>query len=334
MITPMKQIDYIIGINDQNRRLDRILKKAFPLRSPGDLYKALRKGLILVNGKKAGAETRLTEGDRLTFKGILAEELSIETGSSFPVCSPPQTLPVVWENGDLICLNKPRGQLVHGPDSLEVQVRAYLAAQIEESLSFTPGPLHRLDRNTTGLIMFSRSLRGAQVFTEKLRNRRLVKLYLAVLEGLLTEPQLWEDPLLRREGVTTRDPREGSPAKTELSPLLSDSHLSLAIIRIHTGKPHQIRAQAAHHGFPLAGDIKYGGSPKPGGFRLHAWRLLDSEAPPLFPPLTAAPPSGFFDLFRDGLTPRERETVLNGKLSAVAAEGFLFPPLGKGFSGE
>jgi 23S rRNA pseudouridine955/2504/2580 synthase len=206
MITPMKQTEYIIGPNDQNRRLDRILKIAFPRRSPGDLYKALRKGLILVNGRKTGPETRLTEGDRLIFKGILAEEMISGTGTPAPISHPELTLPLLWQNHDLICLNKPRGQLVHGPDSLEIQVRAYLAERIEESLAFTPGPLHRLDRNTTGLVMFSRSLRGAQAFTEKLRNHRLVKLYLAVLEGHLTAPQLWEDPLLRREGVTIRDP--------------------------------------------------------------------------------------------------------------------------------
>ena len=80
----MKQTEYTIGNNDQNRRLDRILKKAFPQRTVGDLYKALRKGLILVNEKKAGPETRLKEGDRLTFKGALAEEVFADSGSTTP----------------------------------------------------------------------------------------------------------------------------------------------------------------------------------------------------------------------------------------------------------
>ena len=213
-------------------------------------------------------------------------------------------------------------------------MRTSLAGRITDSLAFTPGPLHRLDRNTSGLIMFSRSLRGAQQFTEKLRQRRLVKLYLAVLQGRISERLRWEDPLLRREGVTVRDTREGSPGRTEVLPLVTEAGHTLAVIRIHTGKTHQIRAQAAHHGHPLTGDVKYGGQPRPGGFRLHAWRLLDPATPPLFPPLTADPPEGFFVPLSKVLNPRDLDTLLIKRLQSEDAEGFFTFPLGKRVPGE
>jgi 23S rRNA pseudouridine955/2504/2580 synthase len=178
-------------------------------------------------------------------------------------------------------LNKPVGLAVHGPDSLETRVRAYLAPKLAASLSFKPGPLHRLDKPTSGIIVFSTNLAGARNFSALLRERRIRKTYLALLDGVLERDETWEDALVRdkEQGKSfTADAGDDSAkeARTRVYPLAHTPMdrmpaLTLARLEIDTGRTHQIRAQAAAHGHPLAGDRKYGGSGQRGGFLLHAW---------------------------------------------------------------
>jgi 23S rRNA pseudouridine955/2504/2580 synthase len=204
----------------------------------------------------------------------------------------------LWEGAGLLILNKPAGIPVHGPGSLEIQVRSYLAGQLPPSLSFKPGPLHRLDQPTSGIIVFSRSIEGARYFSALLREGRLTKRYLALVDGNLEAPTVWEDMLIRdtrREKTfvtsSTRGRAAGAKeAGTRVIPLASTSRYSLIMAELATGRTHQIRAQAAFHGHPLAGDRKYGGSFQPGGFLLHAAELaFPPDAPPEVPCVIKAP---------------------------------------------
>jgi 23S rRNA pseudouridine955/2504/2580 synthase len=193
----------------------------------------------------------------------------------------------LWEGAGLLILNKPAGIPVHGPGSLEIQVRSYLAGQLAPSLSFKPGPLHRLDQPTSGIIVFSFSIEGARYFSALLREGRLTKRYLALVDGNLEAPTMWEDMLIRdtrreKTFVTSiTSGREGAKeAGTRVIPLASTPRYSLIMAELATGRTHQIRAQAAFHGHPLAGDRKYGGSFQPGGFLLHAAELaFPADAP-------------------------------------------------------
>jgi 23S rRNA pseudouridine955/2504/2580 synthase len=192
------------------------------------------------------------------------------------------------------------GLAVHGPDSLETRVRTYLAPKLSPSLSFKPGPLHRLDKPTGGIIVFSTSLAGAQRFSALLRSRSIRKTYLALLDGVLERDETWEDALVRdreRGKSFTADAGDddAKEARTRVYPLAhtgSDqrSAATLARLEIDTGRTHQIRAQAAAHGHPLSGDRKYGGRPQRGGFLLHAWMLeLPGQALPELPRRLTAP---------------------------------------------
>ena len=185
---------------------------------------------------------------------------------------------IVHQSPHLLVVAKERGELVHGPDSLGTLVQSYLARSMAPGVSFTPGPVHRLDRNTTGLVMYAASLRGAQEMSEALRGHRVQKIYAAVLTGIVAGQQRWDARL-------TRDPRtrrsdeasHGQTAVTLVSPVASGRNASLVVARIVTGRTHQIRAHASVNGTPLLGDSKYGGAPLAGGYILHAGALAITE---------------------------------------------------------
>ena len=287
------------GADDAGRRLDRILRKALPDMPLSGIHRLLRKGRVLVNGKAGAAEDRVTAGSRISVpdRDAVPQPPERATHSSAPLY---QVFPlnILEEDADLLFINKPAGLTVHGPESLDDQVRAYLRGKTGPSLSFRPGPLHRLDKPTSGIIVFSKTLAGARSFSALLREGRIKKQYLALVEGQVEEAAVWEDFLIRdtaaqktlRAGAgDAADPpgpnRTGTAKKalTRIRPLAVSAgalragdgkqNFSLILAELETGRTHQIRAQAAARGFPLAGDAKYGGSPRPEGFLLHAWKL-------------------------------------------------------------
>ncbi|MFP3089822.1 RluA family pseudouridine synthase [Treponema sp. TIM-1] len=306
-------LELITGADDGGRRLDRILRKALPDLPLSGVYRLLRKGRILVDGKPGRAKDRVPPGAHIQIPG--------ETGLSRPPGLSPGGAPlgalpradILWEGAGLLFLNKPPGLLVHGPESLETQVLRYLRGKLPPSLSFRPGPLHRLDRPTSGIIAFSTSLEGARNFSALLRRGEIKKQYLALVEGSPGEQAVWEDWLFRDREQKKTLPAEnpGENAKKALSrvwTLGSSAGCSLIRLEIATGRTHQIRAQAALHGYPLAGDRKYGGHIREPGIFLHACSLeFIGEGISAVPKIVAAPlPDTFFqrvyELFGDKFT--------------------------------
>ncbi len=301
----------VLGPDDEGRRLDRILRIALRTVPLSAIHRSLRKGSIRVNGLKKAPDYRCREGDVLegsltSFPG-LPSRLPIAAGSAPPPVrlTPPLLL---LETRDLIFINKPLGMLVHGgAESLEAIVKNHLAAKIEDSLSFSPGPLHRLDRNTSGIVTFPGSMAGARDFSAALRGGDVQKTYIALFSGLLPGLARWQDQM-RRDRVSRTshagDRPEGGgrgdeigEARTTVAPLLFNESATLAAVTLETGRTHQIRAQAAHHGHPLLGDSKYGGGREGGGYPyyLHAWKLEFGKK--LFadlPPVVRAPLPEYF----------------------------------------
>jgi 23S rRNA pseudouridine955/2504/2580 synthase len=278
-------IELRTGAGDDERRLDRVLRKALPDLPLSRIHRLLREGKVLLDGKRAGAELRVRAGQLIRLPA--GNTGSRPAGTQTRARPGQPELKIVFESPDLLALNKPAGLAVHGPQSLDAQLRAYLAPRLPPSLSFSPGPLHRLDQPTSGIVVFSASLEGARSFSALIRKGVLVKRYLALVEGLLDAPGLWEDELLRDRAQrktlwagTTGDPTgdpAGKTARTRYRPLASRKGFSLLELELDTGRTHQIRAQAAAHHHPLAGDRKYGSATDLGisgiSFLLHAWQL-------------------------------------------------------------
>jgi len=202
---------------------------------------------------------------------------------------------ILYEDEQWLVFNKPAGIPVHGEHSIDTllsDATAQLSADIPpstssashplRSLSFKSGPLHRLDKDTTGVLCFSQTLAGAQWFSQCLREKTVGKYYLGVVRGNL-QTQL----------ITVED--ESGKTITQCYSLSYNREIdaSLILFKLITGKKHQIRKHSANAGHPLVGDRKYRGGnllPTCKHYLLHAWRLyFPASRPADMPTLIEAP---------------------------------------------
>lgn len=309
-----KWIEFTPGEDDASRRLDRVLRKLLGAVPLSRIYAALRKGEVRINGKRAKPGARLTAGDRLEIRAELARESAAGAGGSTRSGSAADGAKsgdrfedlICFENEAVLACNKPPGVLTHGGEnrestqSLADRAVAYLSAKGSASLSFTSGPMHRLDRNSSGIVLFPKRLVAARAFSSLQAAGETVKQYLAVLAGRMRSESRWEDVLerdnARRVTQAAADDESGRAAVTVVEPVATAQEdgrwYTLARCTLASGRTHQIRAQAALHEAPLEGDVKYGGPRRRGGFTLHAYRLaLRSWSDELaFTEIFAAPP--------------------------------------------
>ncbi len=280
--------DFPVGSDDAGRRLDVVARKLLSDLPLARLLKAIRQGDVRVNGLKATPERRLDAGEELSVWAPLVQQKAPVPGSSKAL--PPEFFSwILNESPDLLVLNKPSGLLVHPGDhrgqrkpstelTLAEVVKLWWQGRFATSLSFQPGPLHRLDRNTSGILVFSLTLRGARQFSKWMTEHHVQKTYFTLLSGELRQETLCTLPLVRQDQerstrvAETKLGENGLSAQTRFIPLTQHRGLTLAKVMIDGGRTHQIRAHAAALGYPLRGDTKYG-APQAGPWWLHAYSL-------------------------------------------------------------
>lgn len=267
----MKEIR--IEKNDAGQRLDRFLAKAVPLLPASLAQKYIRVKRIKRNGARAERDTRLCEGDVLQL--YINDEFfdkPREDNAYLTVASP--KLNIVYEDGNIILVDKRPGLAVHPHDGAEYgrtlidHIQAYLYQKHEWSPrgenSFAPALCNRIDRNTGGIVIAAKTAEALRVMNQKIKDREIDKRYLAIVEGT-PKPQegalrgyIFKDAKKNRVFVS-HTPQPGSKtAQTNYKVLASGGGLSLVECELITGRTHQIRAQFAHAGHPLLGDGKYG----------------------------------------------------------------------------
>lgn len=241
------------------------------------IFKAIRAGDIRVNEKKVKQNCRLKIGDKLYIYTPLLNHKKDD--KCYITSSKLDMKRIVYEDENLLIYNKPRGVIVHGEkDSLDVMVKDYLSDKVKNSLSFSPGPLHRLDRNTEGLIVFSVSLNGARTFTQMLQQGDIQKYYITIVDGEFKDREEWIDNISRdNEKLISKLDQNGKKAHSIFIPLYRKNGKTVALIEIKTGRTHQIRTQCSIHSRPLSGDIKYNNNTKFSSYFLAALSLTFSK---------------------------------------------------------
>jgi len=266
-------MELITGENDDGRRLDRLLRKALPDYSLPLIHRLIRQKKVLINGKPGKPDDRPAGGAKITILSLKdkpsdnfsSDRPKAENHNKKRLYAPDASdqLQILWEGDGLLAVNKPAGIAVHGPDSLETAVRSYLKNKLPPSLSFKPGPLHRLDKPSSGIVVFSAGLEGARFFCALMKEHKIKKTYTAIVEGSIKKDMLWQNELVRdkekKKTFVSEENPDSKSAVTKIIPLAAKNGYSLIKAEIVTGRTHQIRAQAAFHGHPLAGDVKYGG---------------------------------------------------------------------------
>ena len=265
--------EFTIGKNEAGQRFDKYLAKLLPNAPKSFIYKMLRKKNITLNGKKAAGNEMLSLSD--TVRLFFSDETYAKFSEVTPVKAPLSNAYdfascVIYEDEDILIVNKPPGILSQPEraegESLVSDLTEYLLSSgkisREELRTFHPTPVNRLDRNTSGLVLCGKSLRGSQFLTGIIKSRDVKKHYLTVTYGEI-EDGVYE-AYLKKDTSLNKVTIQGSKAEgclniaTGVHVLSKAGRYSLLDIDLLTGRTHQIRSHLAWLGAPVIGDIKYG----------------------------------------------------------------------------
>ena len=268
--------EYIITGDDASQRLNKYLRRLLPQAAEGFLYKMLRKKNITVNSKKADGSKLLSEGDvvRIYFSEDTFLKFSTDTKKQEEydrLSSIEPYVEVIYEEDDFLLLNKPAGLLSHqakqGDISLNELMLSYLIRQNklnkEAFLHFRPSVMNRLDYGTSGIVIASKTLKGASFIASSIASGTIKKEYTALVHGQLAREGLvksWlkKDSRINKVTLFTK-PVEGAVCiENDFSILETRPGFTLVGVHLITGKSHQIRSQLAAMGNPIVLDRKYG----------------------------------------------------------------------------
>jgi 23S rRNA pseudouridine1911/1915/1917 synthase len=245
-------------------RLDKFVVEKIPTLSRTRIQELIGAGAVTVNGKTAKASLKLEAGDRIEVN-VLPEAPTTLEGEDIP-------LNIVYEDADLLVIDKPAGLAVHpapgNPSgTLANAVVNYLpsiakdAADLAVGETNRPGIVHRLDKDTSGLIIVAKNRAAQANLAEQFQNRTVKKTYITLVKGRLTpeqgaiEADIGRDPKHRQKMAVVADGRE---ARTGYKVIRYYGNNTLLEIHPETGRTHQIRVHLAAIGYPVAGDATYG----------------------------------------------------------------------------
>lgn len=258
-------------------RLDAVLAGAIPEMTRARVQRLIERGMVTVNGEPARKSAKVATGDFVTLVIPANRRVARSTGLR---------LRILYEDDDLLAINKPAGLAVHaGPGGDETPTVAawFVERYPDQAQAFDaerPGIVHRLDKDTSGVLVLAKTPVAQASLSTAFEKRAAQKQYLALCEGVPDRPHaVIEAPIGRHPGDRTRmtvTPRsKGRQATTEYELLEAARGRSLLLLKPVTGRTHQIRVHLAAVGLPIVGDHVYGkrAADADGRQLLHAWRL-------------------------------------------------------------
>ena len=282
----------------EEQRIDRFLRKYFENATKSFIYKMLRKKRIKLNGKRANPEDLIYSGDEIQM--YLADETIAKFRGEEKKIDGSNNLEVIYEDENLVLINKPKGMLSHSSSSEDKESNvvdefvAYLYSRGEyvpsEEMTFTPSICNRLDRNTSGLVIGAKNYNTLKEINSTIKNRDIERYYKTIVKGNVTGDQSLQGYLVKNENnnkvYISKDPMDDAKEiKTDIRLLKNSDDYSLLEINLITGRTHQIRAHLSSIKHNVIGDLKYGNSRVNKYFKdkynltsqyLHAYKIIFS----------------------------------------------------------
>jgi len=254
-----------IGANEAGQRTDKFMRKVLGDVPLSKIYKAFRKGDIRVNGLKIKEKHSLAIGDIVETKYITSEFKKEEFKRI------DNNLKITFEDANILMVEKWPGVLVHsdqkdGEATLVDYVLSYLFDKgdykPENEITFTPAPCNRLDRNTSGIVMFGKNFKSLKLLNEMVRERNVEKYYMALVRNRINDG-VYEGYIYKNEDANISQVFDTPMPDTkkiamEVKNIQSCGTFSLIDINLLTGRSHQLRAHLSHLGNAIVGDPKYG----------------------------------------------------------------------------
>ncbi|GFO77805.1 23S rRNA pseudouridine1911/1915/1917 synthase [Bathymodiolus platifrons methanotrophic gill symbiont] len=237
------------------KRLDQVLVEIFPDYSRNKLQSWIKAGRVTVNAEQLKAKDRLVGGEALILDAE-AEEVTEYLAEDIP-------LDIIYEDDDILIVNKPAGLVVHpGAGNWTGTLQNALLFYLPEAVTIPrSGIVHRIDKDTSGLLMVAKTLAAHHSLVEQLQAREIHREYLAITIGRMTGGGTIDEPLGRhptdRKKFAVRD--AGKPAITHYRVLERFLRNTLIQVKLETGRTHQIRVHMTHMRMPLVGDPMYSG---------------------------------------------------------------------------
>lgn len=254
-----------IGSNEAGQRCDKFLRKLLKDVPLSAIYKAFRKGDIRISGRKIKEQYVLEEGDIIEIKYLKT------SGEKKVFNRIDNKLKITYEDANMLLVEKWPGVLVHsdkkeGEPTLTDYVLSYLYDkgdyEPEKEITFTPAPCNRLDRNTSGTVIFGKNFKYLKVLNEAIRNKDIEKYYEALVKGRIKDG-IYKGYILKNEDaniskVFMNKVPNSKEISMEVKTVQSCGTFSFIEINLLTGRSHQLRAHLAELGNPIVGDPKYG----------------------------------------------------------------------------
>ena len=249
-----------IIVNEEiNSRIDSYIAKVQEI-SRVTVTRLLEKGNILVNGKQVKPSYKVQENDVIEIEEEQPKKIELKA-QNIPIS-------VLYEDADMLIVNKPKGMVVHpangNPDGTLVNA---VMAICKDSLSgiggeIRPGIVHRLDKNTSGVVMIAKNDKTHIALSNMLKNHEIKKTYIALVRGIIKENEATINMPIARSTSDRKKmavSRDGKNAVTHFKVLerFNKENVTLLEIKIETGRTHQIRVHLSHIGYPIVGDDVY-----------------------------------------------------------------------------